>query len=631
MEEVIENPEILASIIFDFIEEDEGHVKKRRQRYARSSDLWETTWGKLYNNPLTRDPRSFYGKKFRSRFRVPYLFFVDILLPLCKEHDVFDVRKSSRTPIEFKIMIALRTLGRGLVADDCSEMSEVGQSTCNVIVKTFVLQFAKKLGPLFVRKPTEQQLRNITALYGHLGFHGCVGSTDTTHVRWDRCPNMLRHDYIGKENYPCLRYLLVVDHRLYIYHCSDGYAGGNNDKKISRLDEFIQAMLEGMYSDLEYFLYDEDGTPILCEGGYLICDGGFLKCSIFMDPMHDRFCYYEVLYSEWEESIRKDVERVNGILKGRFRILKMPILYGNPKVIDAIFMTCCILHNMLLTYDDIHKGGSLERCERFWEDMVPENEDPVINEDAVNLELIDVLRSENMERPVDILPRRELLPTYKKGYVFKLADYHLKRNSLLTSFSRQWEFGKISWPRNFSSFQKLMMTCERRTARELGRAVLYTKPSTIELIEARHGDNSRGIGDGLFSNLLWKKNDVIVVFKGEIIDMHERDKRIEEGKHGYMIEFNRNSYLDCYENRWANGDDRCLASVANCPRNCRFVDVRMRGNPSPNARLRLDLVNKKAALVSIKQIAAHEEILWDYGSAFRNYSACNKLKSIIDR
>lgn len=117
-----------------------------------------------------------------------------------------------------------------------------------------------------------------------------------------------------------------------------------------------------------------------------------------------------------------------------------------------------------------------------------------------------------------------------------------------------------------------------------------------------------------------------------MIDMHERDKRIQEGKHGYMIEFNKNSYLDCYDCRWKNGSDRCLASVANCPRNCRFVDIRMQGKrPSSNARLRLDLVNKKAALVSIKQIAAHEEILWDYGPAFRNYSACNKLKSVIDR
>ena len=160
-----------------------------------------------------------------------------------------------------------------------------------------------------------------------------------------------------------------------------------------------------------------------------------------------------------------------------------------------------------------------------------------------------------------------------------------------------------------------------------------TKPSTIELLQARHdGDNSRGIGDGLFSNLIWKKNDVIVAFKGEIIDMHERDKRVEEGNHGYMIQIHGNSFLDCYENRWKTGTDRCLASVANCPRHCRYVDIRKQvKSPEANARLRVDLVNEKAVLVCIKQIAAHEEILWDYGSAFRNYNACNKLKSIIHR
>lgn len=44
-----------------------------------------------------------------------------------------------------------------------------------------------------------------------------------------------------------------------------------------------------------------------------------------------------------------------GILKGRFRILETAILYKDPKEIDNVYSTCCILHNMLLSFDGLDK------------------------------------------------------------------------------------------------------------------------------------------------------------------------------------------------------------------------------------------------------------------------------------
>ncbi|CAM9191385.1 unnamed protein product, partial [Ectocarpus fasciculatus] len=51
------------------------------------------------------------------------------------------------------------------------------------------------------------------------------------------------------------------------------------------------------------------------------------------------------------ESVRKDVECLFGILKGRFRILKLRLGYRSKEVIANIFSTCCILHVMLHTFD----------------------------------------------------------------------------------------------------------------------------------------------------------------------------------------------------------------------------------------------------------------------------------------
>ena len=51
------------------------------------------------------------------------------------------------------------------------------------------------------------------------------------------------------------------------------------------------------------------------------------------------------------ESVRKDIEGVFGILKKRFRFLKNFNNLFHQSDIDNAFVTCCMLHNMLLKYD----------------------------------------------------------------------------------------------------------------------------------------------------------------------------------------------------------------------------------------------------------------------------------------
>lgn len=59
----------------------------------------------------------------------------------------------------------------------------------------------------------------------------------------------------------------------------------------------------------------------------------------------------DIIFSKTLESVRKDVECFFGILKGRFRILKLRLGYHSRDDIDNIFFTCCILHNMLHSFD----------------------------------------------------------------------------------------------------------------------------------------------------------------------------------------------------------------------------------------------------------------------------------------
>ena len=99
-------------------------IKKRRYRYMRkqkklrtsvkrSKDYWRSPWGNLLRNPAVKIPGSYYYKRFRRRFRIPFELFYP-LVQECKQHKIFsseaDAIGSGRTkkiPIEFKVLAAL--------------------------------------------------------------------------------------------------------------------------------------------------------------------------------------------------------------------------------------------------------------------------------------------------------------------------------------------------------------------------------------------------------------------------------------------------------------------------------------------------------------------------------------------
>ena len=62
-------------------------------------------------------------------------------------------------------------------------------------------------------------------------------------------------------------------------------------------------------------------------GGYFITDGGYPTCYGFVNPIVPSYDYHSVVWGEWVESVRKDVERRFGALKNRFVWLKSNILY----------------------------------------------------------------------------------------------------------------------------------------------------------------------------------------------------------------------------------------------------------------------------------------------------------------
>jgi Plant transposon protein len=109
----------------------------------------------------------------------------------------------------------------------------------------------------------------------------------------------------------------------------------------------------------KFSLFETSNDGIVLErtykGCWVLCDNGYQNWPVLIAPMKDAVLYKDLRWSKWVESIRKDVECTFGILKGRFRILKIGIRVQSIEAVDNLWCTCCALHNMFLDADGLNE------------------------------------------------------------------------------------------------------------------------------------------------------------------------------------------------------------------------------------------------------------------------------------
>ena len=82
--------------------------------------------------------------------------------------------------------------------------------------------------------------------YNIAGFHGCCGSSDATHIIWEKCYAKLKNQHTGfKSSLTTRAFNLTVNHRRRILATTLGVPGSWNDKTLVRFDHFLTALLHG--------------------------------------------------------------------------------------------------------------------------------------------------------------------------------------------------------------------------------------------------------------------------------------------------------------------------------------------------------------------------------------------------
>ena len=82
---------------------------------------------------------------------------------------------------------------------------------------------------------------------------------------------------------------------------------------------------------------------------FILVDGIYPRYSRFVKGMKEPITDDEKTFTEWQEAVRKDIERAFGVLQGRFQALATPILLMDLTVIANLCSSSLILHNMCVS------------------------------------------------------------------------------------------------------------------------------------------------------------------------------------------------------------------------------------------------------------------------------------------
>ncbi len=300
------------------------------------------------------DPSTVLYNDFTLQFRVPFPVF-DELLTLTRESGRFTDEKVKKKgappiPLALKVLGCLRFLATGMSFGSLQLECGVSKGVLSPFYDQWTSWLIETQFDKYISIPqSHQEIDRIQGIFSKLGIPGCCSSMDGVHVAWDNCPERYRFNYIGKEGYPTLAWNVHCDHLGRILHVNGPHAGGRNDKTMARLDAMLKAVKESdVFTTFKFHLMTTMGQAVQHTGAWVLCDGGYHMWKTTICAFKHSRTPRNLIWSTLLGSIRKNIEDVFGMLKKRFRVLKLPFLLQTEEGIDNTFRVCCLLHNFLL-------------------------------------------------------------------------------------------------------------------------------------------------------------------------------------------------------------------------------------------------------------------------------------------
>ncbi|XP_010693562.2 uncharacterized protein LOC104906494 [Beta vulgaris subsp. vulgaris] len=285
--------------------------------------------------------------QFRQRFRMRKEVFLRITNALAASDSFFRPSEDSTGRLGAstlqKCTAAIRQLAYGTSADQVDEYLKLGASTARECLTHFVNGVTAQFSNDYLRRPTDEDLHRLLSEGERRGFPGMIGSIDCMHWQWKNCPVGWKGMYQGRSRTTTIILEAVASRDLWIWHAFFGIPGSCNDINVLQRSPVFDDILNGRAPNVTYIV---NGNTY--HMAYYLTDGIYPKWAAFVDAITAPQTPKQTMFTQRQESARKDVERAFGVLQARFAIIRQPALAWSIDLLWKIIMTCIIMHNMIV-------------------------------------------------------------------------------------------------------------------------------------------------------------------------------------------------------------------------------------------------------------------------------------------
>ena len=307
-------------------------------------------WKRQY---LDKDP-VYTEKDFRDSFGAPRGVFEELVAAISDDLTVASdaAGKSGMTP-EIAVLAALRTCRAALAAKQLDDQVGFSASTIRGKVRRTIESALEHLAPKYLPDIDSEEELAMSMLETELTynaenmFEGCGGKMDCMHLKWRKCPKHLQAGFTsGKDGCPSVVVSAVAHDNLWCSHVYVGEPGSENDITTLRNDPLFGKVLGGWGRDT-FRIGTDDARPFL--QAYFLVDGIYPEWAIFAKPGFPTTAA-EANYVKAQEARRKAVERLFGVVQGRFKIMRKGVGVDIHDIEELKLITrfCFMVHNMIV-------------------------------------------------------------------------------------------------------------------------------------------------------------------------------------------------------------------------------------------------------------------------------------------
>lgn len=184
------------------------------------------------------------------------------------------------------------------------------------------------------------EVREITQAFARTAnFPDVLGAIDGTHIPIT-APKEHAAKYINRKGFHSILLQAVCNPNLEFIDCFTRGPGCMHDSRMLRKSPLMQKILQ-------------NPNDVFYGKSHLLGDAAYPLSSWMIVPFRDNghLTLSQISFNKAHSSTRSTIERAFGLLKGRFRRLKL-LDMKKTELIPAVILSCCILHNICLKNED---------------------------------------------------------------------------------------------------------------------------------------------------------------------------------------------------------------------------------------------------------------------------------------